>query len=147
MVALYGSQGAKQDGSDRYSAQLQIFKKDHKPGTKSGKAPKYSIDLESAQASAASGSNSCSAEQVGRLFCITTKAGDCYQFRAGSEMECQLWVNITKFLIAFPHSCLPEEPNCDCNFDEVLDSKLYGAGMELNGHCQGLTGGAFFGTL
>lgn len=133
MVAFYGSPGSSSE-ERAIPSHLQVFKEGHEPGT-STKAPKYSINLETSQVCMVKPSpivrrrSSGGKERVGQSFCITTKERDCYEFRAGSDNECQLWINIIKFLIIFPYSCLPLEPSCiKLNFEQVLDPNLYRAG-------------------
>lgn len=131
VVALYGSPGSRQ-GNDKcmpIPSHLQIFREDHKPGA-STQAPKYSINLETSQVCVVKPMCGRTTERVGQSFCVTTKERNCYEFRACSENECQLWINIIKFLILFPHSCLPQEPDSiKLNFDQALDPKLYRAGL------------------
>ena len=63
-----------------------------------------------------------------RSFCVITGEGDCYEFLAGDNTECQVWMSLLKFLIIFPYSTIPVEPKFHPSMFDTLDSKLYRAG-------------------
>lgn len=139
VAAYYGIPGTtgKSCDEDAIPAHMQVFKDTHDP-TKIARSPKFSINLETSQVCTLRPSPSPIRKERVRSskslrfccsFCITTQDGACYEFRALDEIECQLWINILKFLIIFPYSCIPQQPKYDCTvFESTLDPNLYGAG-------------------
>lgn len=141
VVAQYGSSGQEGEGGF-YPAQLHIFKTDYDVAEFS-QAPNFSLNLEMAQVFLIRASpstsrklgrgTSCRSLQISRSFCITTQEGVCYQFRAEDDYECQLWINMLKFLIIFPYSSIPPEPRCEPSvFDRSLNPVLYRAGIAMH---------------
>ena len=128
-------------------SQLHVFKADHDI-TCTFKAPQFSLSLESAQIvlikppnpspesplgrkgfGKETTGNCCRSVETSRSFGVTTQDGVSYQFKTRDDYECQLWINMLKFLVIFPHSSLPQEPNRDITvLDKKLDSPLHVAG-------------------
>ena len=138
MAVEYGDSG-ETSGKGLCPSQLHVFKADHDLG-RSFRAPQFSLSLELAEVVLIKPSPSPKKEEAGlscrsietsRSFCVTTQAGICYQFRAQDDFECQLWINMLKFLIIFPYSSVPQDPKCDTSmFDKKTDARQYGAGIE-----------------
>lgn len=140
IAAQYGTQGLE-NGEGSYPAQLHIFKEDCDLNN-SLRAPEFSLNLETAQVLMvrASPANSrkfgtgaaCRSVKTSCSFCISSQEGMSYQFRANDERECQLWINMLKFLIIFPFSSVPREPECDASmFDKDINPLSYHAGTAI----------------
>ena len=140
IVAQYGRPGC--DGEGPYPAQLHIFKEDVDLSN-SIHAPNFSLDLETAQVTLVRGSPlsdrksetgpSCRSLEVNCSFCVSTRDGMSYQFRTEDGYECQLWINVLKFLIIFPHTSVPRDPSCDISaLDRRLNPLPYQAGMYIH---------------
>lgn len=131
LVAVeYGDSG-ETSGKGLCPSQLHVFKADHDL-SRSLQAPQFSLSLESAEVvlikPRKETGQSCRSIETSRSFCVTTQAGICYQFRAQDDFECQLWINMLKFLIIFPYSNVPQDPRCDTSmFDKKTDARQYGA--------------------
>ncbi len=140
-MCFYGTLGGR--NSEAMPAQVHIFSPDQDP-RKSSKAPLFSINLQSSQvcvlrlkpSSPRRGRPSTgmllSTQSMSCSFCITTDQGMYYEFRASDEAECQLWVSTLKFMIVFPFSSVPQEPQYNpAIFNTSPDPRIYGAGQYL----------------
>lgn len=141
VIAFYGRQEHRGGGGEAAGlipAQLHIFGRNY-DHTNSSQLPKFSINLETAQVCQVRASPSlprrdgatglsCRSIRMCRSFCVITGDGDCYEFQAGNDSECQVWMNLLKFLVIFPYSSVPVEPKFHPSMFDMLDPKLYRAG-------------------
>ena len=139
-VALSGIPSPGDGSYQAIPAQVQVFKENYDPCSKSQKSfpnPKLTISLKDAQISVL-GSPShvikrrASFRRVSRTSCsflITTSEGICFELTVDDESQRLVWVTVLEFLAMFPYSSVPEVPKCNPVLQTDLDPNLYNAGI------------------
>ena len=117
--------------TSQHSAQLQLFEHSDEEIIKKGQKPKKCIELASAKIDDVFSLHNTRLQNIiSHVFYITTPV-EMHEFCTESGYQHQRWMRRLRFLVKFPYSAIPEEPQSNPikeSFCCKLDPTQYGAG-------------------